>query len=168
MNLIEYVCNTYGYSEFVANGLIMSGQVLINDEVCMWSKYKIKKDDFVRIRNKKKKYVTRSGYKLEKAIQSFNLNMNNSVVIDLGASEGGFTDCILKQGAKKVYAVDVAYGILDYSLRMNSKVVVLERMNARFLTEEQVLEKVDFLTADVSFISLNKVIPSNLKFLRED
>lgn len=168
MDLLEYVCETYGYNEFVANGLIMAGKVLVNDEVCSWIKYKIKKNDRVRVKEKKKKFVTRSGYKLEKAIQSFRLDMDGRTALDIGASEGGFTDCMLRQGIRKVYAVDVAYGILNYALRQNDRVVALERKNARYLTKEDIPETVDYITADVSFISLGKIIPSSLEFLKED
>lgn len=168
MNLIEYVCSQYQYSEFVANGLIMSGNVLVNDEVCLWVKYVLKEHDKVRIRGKKKEFVTRSGYKLQAAIQNFHLDMKNAVVLDIGASEGGFTDCSLKYGAQKVYAVDVAYGILNYKLRMSPQVVALERKNARYLTQSDIPEKVDYIIADISFISLSKVIPNCLSFLKEE
>lgn len=167
MNLIEFVCSQYQYSEFVANGLIMSGNVLVNDEVCLWVKYVLKEHDKVRIRKKKKEFVTRSGYKLQAAIEKFHIDMKNAVALDIGASEGGFTDCLLKHGAHKVYAVDVAYGILNYKLRTSPQVVVLERKNARYLTLDDVSEKVDYITTDISFISLSKVIPNCLKFLKE-
>lgn len=168
MNLLEYVCENYGYSEFVANGMIMAGQVLVNDEACIWTKYQIKKKDRVRIRSEKKKYVTRAGNKLEKAIQCFRLDVKDVTAIDIGASNGGFTDCLLKHGAARVYAVDVAYGILDYSLRQDDRVVPVERVNARFLSQEHVPEQVDLIVSDVSFISLSKVITPNLKFLRQE
>lgn len=168
MHLIEYICDKYGFSEFEANGYIMAGRVLVNEEICSWIKYKIRKDDVIRIKHKKSDYVTRSGYKLEKAINFFQIDVLGKIVLDIGASEGGFTDCLLKHGAKKVYAVDVAYGIFDYKLRKNSRVVVIERKNARYLTDKEILESVDLITLDVSFISLAKVIPNNIKFLKEN
>lgn len=168
MNLIEYVCESYGLSEFDANGYIMAGKVLVNDEVCSWIKYKVKNDDRIRIKFKKTDFVTRAGHKLEKAVNVFGLDVAGKTALDIGASEGGFTDCLLKHGAGRVYAVDVAYGILNYALRVNPKVVVLERKNARYLTEEDVPEQVDLMVSDVSFISLLKVIPPNLRFMKEE
>lgn len=168
MNLIEYVCDCYGLNEFEANGYIMAGKVLVNDEVCSWIKYKIKKDDRIRIKFKKTDFVTRAGHKLEKAVNVFGLDVTGKTVLDIGASEGGFTDCLLKHGAGRVYAVDVAYGILNYALRVNPRVVALERKNARYLTQEDVPEKVDYIVSDVSFISLLKVIPVNLRFMKEE
>ena len=168
MYLIEFICQHYGYSDFIANGLIMSGKVLVNDEVCIWGKYKIKEKHQIRIKNKQKKFVTRSGYKLEKAIKSFALKIAGCIALDLGTSEGGFTDCLLQYGAEKVYAVDVAYGILNYNLRIDPRVIVLERKNARYLTKQDIQETVDYIVADVSFISLRKVIPPNLKYLQYD
>lgn len=168
MYLIEYICDSYGLSEFESNGYIMAGRVLVNDQVCSWPKYKIKNKDSVRVKYKKTDFVTRAGHKLEKAVAVFQLEIAGKVVLDIGASEGGFTDCLLKHGACRVYAVDVAYGILNYGLRVNPRVVPLERKNARYLTEEDVPEKVDIITSDVSFISLLKVIPVNLRFLKKD
>lgn len=168
MFLIEYIRDKYGFSEFEANGYIMAGKVLVNEEVCSWIKYKIRKDDVVRIKHKKSDYVTRSGHKLEKAINVFQIDVIGKTALDIGASEGGFTDCLLKHGAKKVYAVDVAYGIFDYKLRENPRVVVIERKNARYLTDQEIPESVDLITSDVSFISLTKVIPNSIKFLKEN
>jgi 23S rRNA (cytidine1920-2'-O)/16S rRNA (cytidine1409-2'-O)-methyltransferase len=168
MNLIEYICEEYGLGEFEANGCIMAGKVLVNDEVCSWVKYKVKKNDRIRMKYKKTDFVTRAGRKLEKALNVFGLDVTGKAALDIGASEGGFTDCLLKHGARKVYAVDVAYGILDYGLRSNAKVVALERKNARYLTEEDIPETVDVITSDVSFISLLMVIPPNLRFLNSE
>lgn len=168
MYLLEYICNEYGVSEFDANGLIMAGRVLINEQVCSWTKYKIKKQDVVRIRYKKADFVTRAGHKLEKAIKIFKLDIKGKHVIDIGASQGGFTDCLIKYGADRVYAVDVAYGLLDYRLRENERVIALERKNAKYLDDSDIPEFVDLITSDVSFISLLKVIPPNIRFLKED
>lgn len=168
MKLLDYLTENYGLSSFEANGYIMAGKVLVNEEVCSWINYSLKEKDKVRIKMKKKDFVTRAGYKLEKAIFEFGLDVSGKVVIDIGASEGGFTDCLLKHGAGKVYAVDVAYGILNYKLRTNSKVVALERRNAKYLSDEDIPESVDMITSDVSFISLEKVIIPNIHFLKED
>ncbi len=104
-------------------------------------------------------YVSRGGLKLAKALQVFPINLAKKVVLDVGASTGGFTDCALQNGADKVYAVDVGYGQLAWSLRSDPRVVSLERTNARFLTDAQLGEKVDFATIDVAFISLDKILP---------
>lgn len=168
MKLLDYLSDNYGLSSFEANGYIMAGKVLVNEQVCSWINYPVKEKDKIRIKMKQKDFVTRAGYKLEKAISEFGLNVPGKVIIDIGASEGGFTDCLLKHGANRVYAVDVAYGILDYKLRVNPKVVVLERKNAKYLSDEDIPEKVDMITSDVSFISLEKVILPNIRFLKED
>lgn len=168
MKLLDYLCENYGLSTFEANGYIMAGKVLVNEEVCSWINYPIKEKDQIRIKMKQKDFVTRAGYKLEKAISEFDLSVQGKVIVDIGASEGGFTDCLLKHGANRVYAVDVAYGILNYKLRVNPKVVVLERKNAKYLSDEDIPEKVDMITSDVSFISLEKVILPNIRFLKGD
>ncbi|MDX9702477.1 MAG: TlyA family RNA methyltransferase [Candidatus Auribacterota bacterium] len=113
------------------------------------------------------KFVSRGGYKIEEAINSFDLCVDKKVVLDLGASTGGFTDCLLQCGAKKVYAVDVGKGILDWSLRNDERVVVIEETNARYLKTEDIPELVDIVSADLSFISLKKVIPSVLPILKD-
>ena len=113
-------------------------------------------------------YVSRGGLKLEKAVKAFELDFKDKTVLDIGASTGGFTDCSLQNGAKKVYAVDVGYGQLAWSLRSDSRVVVLEKVNARYLTEEQVPELADFIVTDASFISLKKLVPHLISFLKED
>lgn len=168
MRLLDYLIDNYGLSSFEANGYIMAGKVLVNEEVCSWINYPVKEKDKIRVKMKQKDFVTRAGYKLEKAISEFGLSISGKVIIDIGASEGGFTDCLLKHGANRVYAVDVAYGILDYRLRVNSKVVVLERKNAKYLSNEDIPEMVDMITSDVSFISVEKVIVPNIKFLKEN
>ncbi|MDD4237827.1 MAG: TlyA family RNA methyltransferase [Desulfotomaculaceae bacterium] len=104
-------------------------------------------------------YVSRGGLKLEKAVKVFAIDLNGRVVLDVGASTGGFTDCALKYGARQVYAVDVGYGQLDWQLRNDPRVVVLERTNIRYLNKEQLPVTPDFITIDVSFISLTKVLP---------
>lgn len=108
-------------------------------------------------------YVSRGGSKLEHAINSFNINLAGKVVLDVGASTGGFTDCALQHGARLVYAVDVGYGQLDWKLRQNPRVVVIERTNVRYLSPDRLIPKPGFCTIDVSFISLKKVIPKILE-----
>lgn len=103
-------------------------------------------------------FVSRGGEKLEKALTVFHINVNGKTILDLGSSTGGFTDCLLKKGAGKVYAVDVGYGQLDYRLRQDSRVVVMERTNARDLTIDSFQDEIDLITADLSFISIVKVV----------
>ncbi|MBN2189783.1 MAG: TlyA family RNA methyltransferase, partial [Candidatus Aureabacteria bacterium] len=111
------------------------------------------------------KYVGRGGFKLECAIDTFKIDVKDKVCIDIGSSTGGFTDCLLKKGAKKVFAVDVGYGQIDYSLRKDKRVVLLEKTNARYLRKDRIGEKVDLVTIDVSFISLDKILPVSYSLL---
>jgi len=107
-----------------------------------------------------RKYVGRGALKLEPALEHFHIHVQGKTALDIGASTGGFTDCVLQRGAKKVYAVDVGYGQLDWKLRNDSRVIVLEKLNARFLTREHVPELVDLCVIDVSFISLTLILPN--------
>src|SRR3989344_6980075 len=110
-------------------------------------------------------YASRAGEKLEHALKSFNVNVANLICADFGSSTGGFVDCLLQAGAKKVYAVETGYGVLDYKLRIDERVVVMEKENAMHV---QLPEKVDFITIDVSWTKLEKVIPNALKNLKEN
>ena len=111
--------------------------------------------------------MSRGGLKLEKALQSFPLDLQGKICADIGASTGGFTDCMLQNGAKKVYAVDVGYGQLDWKLRNDERVVCMERTNARYLTREEIPDELDFASIDVSFISLKLIFPALYGLLRE-
>lgn len=111
-------------------------------------------------------FVSRGGLKLDKAIKTYSIDINQRVCMDIGASTGGFTDCMLQNGAAKVYAVDVGYGQLDWKLRSDTRVVNLERTNIRYITAEQVVDALDFFSVDVAFISLKLVLPPILTFLR--
>lgn len=124
-------------------------------------------DAVVLLKEAEVPYVSRGGLKLEKAIRTFNLNVEGKVIIDVGASTGGFTDCLLKHGARRVYAVDVGYGQLDWRLRQDGRVVCLERRNIRYLKPEDIGEEADIAVIDVSFISLTKVIPVTVTLLKE-
>ncbi len=115
----------------------------------------------------KERVVSRGGYKLQGAIDGFDLCLDGKIAIDAGASTGGFTDCLLQAGVKKVYAVDVGKGLIDWSLRNNDKVILIEETNARYLKEEDIGEKVDLITIDVSFISLKKVVPALIPILKK-
>lgn len=138
---------------------IMAGLIFVNGELTDKPGALVKPDSNIEIRGKSLAYVSRGGLKLEKAIKSFGLDLSGRVVLDVGASTGGFTDCALRNGARLVYAVDVGYGQLAWQLRNDPRVVVLERTNIRYLTKESLAEIPDFATIDVSFISLSKVLP---------
>jgi len=127
----------------------------------------IKPEDELEIRGKSNPYASRGGLKLEKAMQTFPITLEGKVCADIGASTGGFTDCMLQNGAAKVYAVDVGYGQLDWKLRSDARVVCLERTNARYLSTEQIPEALDFASIDVSFISLKLIFPALYALLRE-
>ncbi len=115
---------------------------------------------------KRMPYVSRGGLKLEEAIKSFSVNPEGKTAMDIGASTGGFTDCLLQRGAKKVYAIDVGYGQLDLKLRNDARVILMEKTNIRYLDKNAVPDVIDIITIDVSFISLLKVLPKALEFLK--
>ena len=151
-----------------AKAYIMAGIVYVNNQKTDKAGATISEEDTVEIRGKKMPYVSRGGLKLEKAVNSFSLDLSGKVCMDAGASTGGFTDCMLKNGATKVYSVDVGYGQLAWELRTDERVINLERTNVRYLTEEQIPEKVSFISADLSFISLKLVLPVLKNFLTDD
>ena len=151
-----------------AKALIMAGSVYVDG-----AKYDKPGETFPEgtipeVRGQKLPYVSRGGLKLEKAMQSFPIELTGKVCMDIGASTGGFTDCMLQNGAVKVYAVDVLYGQLAWKLRTDERVVNMERTNARYLTHEQVPEDVGFFSVDVSFISLSLILPSARALLGDD
>ena len=120
----------------------------------------------IEVKGKKHPWVSRGGLKLEKAIIEFNLNCNSIIALDIGASTGGFTDVLLTKGAERVYAVDVGHGQLDWKLRQDSRVVVKEKTNARYLSNNIIKEPLDAIVCDASFISLKKILPAGLSFLK--
>lgn len=142
-----------------ARTLIMTGVVYVNGQKCLNSGTKVSEKDEVLVKDSGCKYVSRGGLKIEKAIREFNIELSGKTAIDVGASTGGFTDCMLKNGAKKVYTIDVGYGQLAWSIRNDPRVVNFERTNIRYVTEEQLGEAADFASIDVSFISLKLVLP---------
>lgn len=150
-----------------AGALIMAGQVYVNDQKITKSGYSLKEDDRVEVRGEKLPYVSRGGLKLEKAIKEFGINLSQLVCMDIGASTGGFTDCMLQNGAKKVYSVDVGYGQLAWKLRSDERVINMERTNFRYITENDIDEKLDFASVDVSFISLKIILPVLFLLLKE-
>ena len=147
--------------------LIMEGLVYVNHQKYDKPGESVPVDAEIEVRGKGLAYVSRGGLKLEKAMQQFPILLEGKTTMDIGASTGGFTDCMLQNGAVRVYAVDVGYGQLAWKLRSDSRVVNLERTNVRYLTAEQVPEQVDFFSVDVSFISLSLVLPAARPFLKE-
>lgn len=150
-----------------AKALIMSGIVFVDGEKCDKAGDMMKEDAQIEVRGSGLKYVSRGGLKLEKAMELYGFALDKKVCMDIGASTGGFTDCMLQNGAARVYAIDVGYGQLAWSLRTNPSVVNLERTNIRYITEEQVPEQIDFASIDVSFISLTLVLPVLYRFLKD-
>ena len=151
-----------------AKALIMAGVVFVNEQKVDKAGEMIKEDAKVEVRGHDIGYVSRGGLKLEKAMQCFPLTPNGKVCMDIGASTGGFTDCMLQNGAAKVYAVDVGYGQLAWSLRSDPRVVCLERTNARYLTHDQIPDELNFASVDVSFISLKLILPALRRLLKTD
>ena len=149
-----------------AKALIMSGIVYVNDQKELKAGRDIKVDDIVEVRGSTLKYVSRGGLKLEKAMQEFPINLTDCTCMDIGASTGGFTDCMLQNGAKKVYSIDVGYGQLAWKLRSDERVVNMERTNFRYVTHEQIPEEIDFASVDVSFISLKIILPVMYELLK--
>lgn len=150
-----------------AKALIAEGKVLVDHEKVDKPGTPIVVEAEIELTGQDVPYVSRGGLKLEGALQAFGVNPTGMVVMDVGASTGGFTDCVLQRGAKKVYAVDVGYGQLAWSLRTDPRVVNLERTNIRYLSPEALEERVDLILIDVSFISIEKFLSHLLGFLKE-
>lgn len=142
-----------------AKTTIMAGLVLVNGQKIDKAGTMVKEDADIRILGDNIGYVSRGGLKLAKAVKFFKLDLKNLVVADVGASTGGFTDCSLQNGARKVFAIDVGYGQLAWSLRTDERVVNMERTNIRYITPKDIGEPVNFASIDVAFISLDKVLP---------
>ncbi len=150
-----------------AQAVIMSGSVFVSGRRMDKPGAAVPNDAEIEIRGHTLQYVSRGGLKLEKAMASFPISLTGAVCGDIGASTGGFTDCMLQNGAGKVYAVDVGYGQLAWKLRSDERVVCLERTNARYLSREQIPDELDFASVDVSFISLKLILPPLCALLRE-
>lgn len=151
-----------------AKAVIMSGIVYVNGQKADKAGIEVADDDKVEVRGETLRYVSRGGLKLEKAFSCFPINVQDAVCMDIGASTGGFTDCMLQNGARKVYAIDVGYGQLAWKLRTDERVINLERTNFRHVTSEQVVDLVHFASVDVSFISLTLILPAAYPLLAED
>jgi 23S rRNA (cytidine1920-2'-O)/16S rRNA (cytidine1409-2'-O)-methyltransferase len=148
--------------------MIMAGKVLVNNQPVDKAGFLVSATDSIVLKEKDIPYVSRGGLKLEGALQSLELNPEGCLCLDVGASTGGFTDCLLQHGASRVYAVDVGYGQLAWKLRQDSRVVVIERTNIRYMSAEVIPEPVDLVTIDVSFISLKIVVPAVTAFMGRD
>ncbi|NLP46609.1 MAG: TlyA family RNA methyltransferase [Epulopiscium sp.] len=165
---ILLVNNHLASSREQAKAFIMAGQVYVEDQREDKPGAKFATDVNIILKQNQKPYASRGGYKLEKALQSFPISLNNKVALDIGASTGGFTDCMLQNGAKKVYAIDVGYGQLAWELRQDSRVITMEKTNIRYVQPEDIPEKADFASIDVSFISLTKVLPAVKHLLKDN
>ena len=150
-----------------AKALIMAGQVYIDNVKYDKAGEQVLRTAKPEIRGETLKYVSRGGLKLEKAMKEFPIDLNGAVAMDIGASTGGFTDCMLQNGAAKVFAVDVGYGQFAWKLRSDSRVVNMERTNIRYVTPEDIGEELDFASVDVSFISLALVLPVAYNLLKD-
>ena len=151
-----------------AKAIIMSGIVFVDGEKEDKAGSSFPENVNIEVRGKTLKYVSRGGLKLEKAMQVFPVVLQDKVCMDVGASTGGFTDCMLQCGAVKVYSVDVGYGQLAWKLRQDERVVVMEKTNIRYVKPEDIEKKVEFASVDVSFISLTKVLPPVRDLLTDD
>lgn len=150
-----------------AKALIMAGKVYHQSLRVDKPGMMVEEDYDLTVKGEIHPFVSRGGVKLAKAIKEFGLQLQDKVIADIGASTGGFTDCSLQNGAARVYAIDVGYGQLDWKLRSDPRVITLERTNARYLNEETLPEKVDWIVCDVSFISLTKLFPAMLAILKD-
>jgi len=150
-----------------ARRAILAGNVSVGTRIAAKASELLDEQTAVAIKPSRK-YVGRGALKLESALEHFGIDVRGKTALDIGASTGGFTDCLLQRGAEKIYAVDVGYGQLDWKLRNDARVIVLERTNARFLTRDHVQEFVDICVIDVSFISLTLILPNALDLLKPD
>lgn len=160
IRLDQYVFQEgYAPSRQRAQALIMAGIVFVNNQKVDKAGTMIKETDVVEVRGKDLKYVSRGGLKLEKAMELYNFDLSGKICMDIGASTGGFTDCMLQNGAEKVYAVDVGYGQLAWKLRNDERVKNMEKTNIRNVTSDMLDEPINFFSVDVSFISLKHIFP---------
>ncbi|WP_297422171.1 TlyA family RNA methyltransferase [Clostridium sp.] len=150
-----------------AKACIMEGKVYVDGQKVDKAGEKVSLSASIEYRGETLKYVSRGGLKLEKAMNAYNISLKSKVCMDIGASTGGFTDCMLQNGASKVFSVDVGYGQFAWKLRTDDRVVCMERTNIRYVTLEDIGEPLDFASIDVSFISLKKIMPATLSLLKD-
>lgn len=151
-----------------AKAVIMAGEVFVNGQREDKAGSKFDREAEIEVKGKVLKYVSRGGLKLEKAVEVYGLDLMDKTCIDIGSSTGGFTDCMLQNGAAMVYAIDVGTNQLAWKLREDKRVVSMEKTNIRYVTEEDIPEKADFASVDVSFISLTKVLPAAVNLLKDE
>ena len=166
---LDVLLTRLGYFESreKAKAAVMAGLVYVDKQLCDKAGTPVKETALIEIKQDLCPYVGRGGLKLEKALQQFDLDLKGCTAVDIGASTGGFTDCMLQKGAAKVYAIDVGYGQLHYKLRNDPRVVNMERVNVRYLDPDRINEEIDFISIDVSFISVNLVFPVAAQLLKE-
>lgn len=164
----ELVARGLADSREKAQALILSGVVYVGEQKAAKASQQITPEEALTLRGAAHPYVSRGALKLEKALRVFSLNVRNAIAVDVGASTGGFTDVLLRAGARRVYAVDVGYGQLDWKLRTDPRVTVMERTNARYLTPESFPEPPMLAVMDVSFISILKILPPLFAILGKD
>lgn len=164
---VEMVNRGLTESREKAKAYIMAGSVYIDGQKAFKAGDKVKDGAQIELRGTPIPFVSRGGLKLDKAIKVFNLSLSDCICMDIGASTGGFTDCMLQNGAKKVYAVDVGYGQLAWKLRCDNRVVNIERTNIRYLDADSIPDELDFISIDVSFISLKLVLPVVYNLLKD-
>ncbi len=150
-----------------AKALIMAGSVYVNGQKETKAGDTFADECDIVVKDEKPPFVSRGGLKLDKAVKVFNIDLNGLVCMDIGASTGGFTDCMLQNGAVKVFSIDVGHGQLAWSLRNDERVVCMEKTNFRYLTPEDIGEEIDFASCDVSFISLEKILPPAYSILKD-
>ena len=150
-----------------AKAIIMTGNVFVEGEREDKAGQTFPDTVDIVVKGKKMKYVSRGGYKLEQAMKSFPISLENLICMDVGSSTGGFTDCMLQNGAKRVYAIDVGTNQLAWTLRQDERVVSMEKTNIRYVVPEDIGEAVDFVSIDVAFISLTKVLPAVMELMKE-
>lgn len=146
-----------------AQALILAGKVLVNEQKIDKAGAQVEPDSVIRLLEQDLKYVSRGGLKLERALNHWKIDLSGKTCMDIGASTGGFTDCMLQQGAARVIAIDTGYGQMDFKIRQDLRVRLLEKTNARYLTHDDLGEFVDFIAVDVSFISVTLVLPAVIK-----
>ena len=154
-------------SRKVAQAEIISGNVFVDDKIIDKPGTKVSEDCEIRLKKTAQdEFVSRGGHKLKSALCSFSIDVKDCVALDAGASTGGFTDCLLQMGAKRIYAVDVGYGQLSYKLQVDERVVVIDRTNIRYMEKDRIPELVDLVVIDLSFISLKKVLNNVVNFVK--
>lgn len=162
------VKNGLAVSREKAKAAIMAGIVFVSGQRVDKPGTELPEDVLIELKGEILPFVSRGGLKLAKAVEAFQLLFKDQVVVDIGSSTGGFTDCVLQNGAKRVYAVDVGYGQLDWKLRTDPRVVSMERVNARYLDKGSLPEKADWVVSDVAFISITKIFSAMLAILKDD